>query len=220
MPTVDPGAPGPPAGRVFTLGLTGGIASGKSAVAAMLVEHGAVHIDYDLLARRVVEPGTPGLRALVGAFGASVLAPDGSLDRAALAAVVFADRAARTRLDAITHPLVTAAADAVQDAAPDGAVVVHDIPLLVETGRAHDFDHLVVVDAPVETQLARLMARDGMSREQALARIGAQASRAERLAVAGTVIDNSGTPAAMRAQVDLMWDEVVVPGAARCRPGR
>ena len=97
---------------------------------------------------------------------------------------------------------------------------MHDIPLLVETGRAHDFDHLVVVDAPVETQLARLMARDGMSREQALARIGAQASRAERLAVAGTVIDNSGTPAAMRAQVDLMWDEVVVPGAARCRPGR
>ncbi|WP_314906968.1 dephospho-CoA kinase [Propionibacterium acidifaciens] len=220
MPTADPGAPGPPVGRVFTLGLTGGIASGKSAVAAMLVEHGAVHIDYDLLARRVVEPGTPGLRALVGVFGASVLAPDGSLDRAALAAVVFADRAARTRLDAITHPLVTAAADAVQDAAPDGAVVMHDIPLLVETGRAHDFDHLVVVDAPVETQLARLMARDGMSREQALARIGAQASRAERLAVAGTVIDNSGTPAAMRAQVDLMWDEVVVPGAARCRPGR
>lgn len=201
-----PSAAGP--GRVLTLGLTGGIASGKSTVAALLAEHGAVHIDYDLLARRVVEPGSAGLNALVEEFGPSVLGPDGALDRAALGAVVFADPAARHRLDALTHPLITAAAAEVQRAAPAGAVLVHDIPLLVETGMAHDFDHLVVVDVPVSTQVARLMGREAMSRQEALARIGAQASRAERLALAGTVIDNSGDPQATRAQVDRLWEEL------------
>ncbi|WP_232012305.1 dephospho-CoA kinase [Propionibacterium australiense] len=204
-------------GRVFTLGLTGGIASGKSAVAAVLVEHGAVHIDYDLLARRIVEPGTRGLRALTEAFGPDILTPDGALDRGALAALVFSDEAARRRLDEITHPLIVAAADELQDAAPDGAVVMHDIPLLIETGRAHDFNHLVVVDVPVETQIARLMARNAMSAEQARDRIAAQASRPERLAVAGTVIDNAGSLQSTRAQVDRLWDEVIAPGAARCR---
>ena len=180
----------------------------------MLVGHGAVHIDYDLLARRVVEPGTAGLAALVKEFGPSVLTPEGALDRAGLGALVFSDRAARARLDEITHPLVNAAADAAQDAAPDGSVVLHDIPLLVEAGRAGDFDHLVVVDVPVRVQVERLMARDGMSAAQARARVGAQTSRTERLAVAGTVIDNSGPLAATRAQVDRLWAEVVLPGEA------
>ncbi|SPF68692.1 dephospho-CoA kinase [Propionibacterium ruminifibrarum] len=217
MPTTHPTVTGPPVGRVFTLGLTGGIASGKSAVAALLVEHGAVHIDYDQLARQVVAPGSAGLQALAEEFGPSVLTPQGALDRGRLAGLVFTDRVARGRLDEITHPLVNAAAAELQDAAPDAAVVVHDIPLLVETGRAHDFNHLVVVDVPVEVQMTRLMARNAMSAEQARSRIAAQASRDERLAVADTVIDNAGSPQSTRAQVDRLWDEVVVPGVARCR---
>jgi dephospho-CoA kinase len=185
--------------------LTGGIGSGKSAVSARLAELGAVVIDADVLAREVVEPGTAGLAAVAEAFGPQVLAADGSLDRAALGAVVFADPASRARLNAILHPLVRAAASAIESATPTGAVVVHDIPLLVETGQAASFDLVVVVDAPDDVRVARLVADRGMDEADVRSRIAAQATRADRLAAAGVVLDNSGTPEDLRAQVDLLW---------------
>ena len=185
--------------------MTGGIASGKSAVSARLAELGAFVIDSDLLAREVVEPGTPALAAIAERFGSGVLRPDGSLDRPALGAIVFPDAAARADLNAIVHPAVRRRAAALLLASPPGSVVVHVIPLLVETGQADDFDIVVVVDAPREVQLARLMARNALSASEAEARLAAQASREERLEVADVVLDNAGTPAELRAQVDDLW---------------
>jgi dephospho-CoA kinase len=195
---------------VLNIGLTGGIGSGKSTVSALLAEHGAVIVDADRIARDVVEPGTPGLAAVVSAFGDGVVGPDGGLDRPALAAVVFADAEARARLDGIVHPLVRARAAEVVAAAPPDAVLVHDIPLLVETGQAGRYELVLVVQADLGTRVARLVAR-GMTEDDARARIAAQATDEQRAAVADVVLDNSGTREELAAQVDRFWTERVLP---------
>ncbi|ASR54592.1 dephospho-CoA kinase [Cellulomonas sp. PSBB021] len=193
------------------IGLTGGIAAGKSVAARRLAERGAVVVDADALAREAVAPGTAGLDAVVEAFGAEVLAPDGSLDRAALASVVFGDDERRRTLEAIVHPAVrrlSAEREAAAATADPGAVVVHDIPLLVETGQAGSFHLVVVVHAPAVLRVERLVRLRGMSREDAEARVAAQAGDDERLAVADVVLDGSGTDADLRAQVDELWDRL------------
>jgi dephospho-CoA kinase len=169
------------------------VASGKSTVADVFAELGAVVVDADRLAREVVEPGSEGLARVVEAFGPEVLTGDGRLDRPAMGAIVFADEPARRRLEEIIHPLVRARGAELEATAGPDAVVVHDIPLLAETGQAAAFDAVVVVDVPVETQVERMTELRGMSRGEAQARIAAQASREERLAVATYVIDNTGT---------------------------
>ena len=193
-------------------GLTGGIGSGKSTASARLAELGAVVLDADKAARAVVEPGTPGLAAITAAFGADVLAADGSLDRAKLAGIVFADEAALGRLNAITHPLIheyiRAAEEAAIRAGGDDLVLVHDVALLAEWGRAKEFDLVIVVDVPTETQLERLTRQRGMAEEQARARIAAQATREQRLAVADIVIDNSGSRQDLDRRVDEVWGEL------------
>jgi dephospho-CoA kinase len=190
---------------VLRVGLTGGIGSGKSEVARLLAARGALVVDSDALAREVVAPGTAGLAAVVEAFGPGYLDAAGALDRPALAALVFADPSARERLNAIVHPLVGAAAAARTAGAPDDAVVVHDVPLLVETGMAPLFDVVVVVDTDPQTQLERLVARRGMTRADAEARIAAQATREERLAAADHVIANDGTLTELEEQVARLW---------------
>lgn len=183
------------------VGLTGGIASGKSTVSAMLAELGAVIIDADALAREVVEKGTPGLDAVVAEFGPTLLTPEGDLDRAAMGSLVFGDEAARKRLEAIVHPLVFERMVALEEAADDDDLVVHDIPLLAEGGRADTFDAVIVVDCPPELQIARMMADRGWTREDAESRIAAQATREDRLAIATHVIENTGTIDELRDQV-------------------
>ena len=195
---------------MLRIGLTGGIGSGKSTVARLLAERGAVVVDADRIAREVVEPGTPGLAAVTGAFGRGVLTADGALDRPALAAIVFADPEARGRLDGIVHPLVRARAAELIAAVPPDAVVVQDVPLLVETGQAASYDLVVVVETELETRLARLVAR-GLTEQDARARIASQATDAQRRAVADVVLDNSGTPEELAAQVDGFWAERVAP---------
>lgn len=195
------------------VGLTGGVASGKSAVSSRLRDLGAVVVDADLLAREVVAPGTPGLAAVVEEFGTDVLTPQGALDRAALGALVFADESKRRALEAILHPLIRAAGAELEAAAPEGVLVVHDIPLLAETGQAGAFDAVVVVDVPVEVQLQRMVEHRGMSPEDARARVAAQASRDERLAIADFVIDNTGDFDDLRERVDEVHD------ALRARSG-
>ncbi len=194
------------------VGLTGGIGSGKSEVARLLAELGAVVVDADRLAREAVAPGTQGLGAVVAEFGPQVLTADGSLDRQAVAGRVFADPQARARLEGIVHPRVRAAAAALEAAAraedPD-AVVVHDVPLLVETGQQDAYDMVLVVDVPEEAQVRRLVAHRGMSEVQARARIAAQATREQRLAAADVVIDNSGTLADLARRVRQIWDDVL-----------
>jgi len=190
------------------VGLTGGVASGKSTVSAILRELGAVVIDADALAREVVGPGTPGLDAVAARFGPEVLGSDGALDRGRLGALVFADADRRTALEAIVHPLVRARAAELEASAPSGAVVVHDIPLLVETGQASSFDAVLVVDAPVEVQVARAVRDRGWSEDEARSRIGAQASREERLAAATYVIDNTGTVEDLRQRVAEVFAEL------------
>jgi dephospho-CoA kinase len=193
---------------VLRVGLTGGIGSGKSEVARLLAAHGAYVVDSDALARAAVAPGTPGLAAVVAAFGDGVLDGNGALDRAALAAIVFDDAEARARLNAIVHPLVGAAAAAAVAGAPPGAVVVHDVPLLVETGMAAAFDAVVVVDAPDDVRLARLTGTRGMTREDAERRMAAQAGRQERLAVASYVITNDGTLDQLADRVGGLWQDL------------
>ena len=197
---------------MLRIGLTGGIGSGKSTVSALLAERGAVVIDADRIAREVVQPGTPGLAAVVEAFGEQVLTAEGSLDRPALAAVVFADPEERTRLDAIVHPLVRRRAAELTAAAPDDAVVVHDVPLLVETGQAGSYDLVLVVEADEETRVQRLVGR-GLGEADARARIAAQADDEQRRAVADVVVDNSGTQEELAAQVDRFWVEWIAPAA-------
>jgi dephospho-CoA kinase len=189
------------------IAVTGGIGSGKSAVTARLAQRGAVVIDADLIAREVVEPGTPGLAAVVAEFGPGILTPDGALDRPAMAAIVFADAERRRALEAIVHPLVGRRSQELLDAAPDDAVVVYDVPLLAESadlGRADGFDRVVVVTAPVETRVRRLVSR-GLSEDDARARIAAQASDDARLAIADLVVDNSGDLESLDAEVDRLW---------------
>ena len=197
---------------MLRIGLTGGIGSGKSTVSALLAARGAVVIDADRIAREVVEPGTPGLAAVVDAFGEQVLQDDGSLDRPALAAVVFADPEARRKLDGIVHPLVRARATELAAAVPGDAVVVHDVPLLVETGQAGSYDVVLVVRADPEVRVRRLVQR-GLTEEDARARIAAQATDEQRRAVADVVLDNDGTEEELAAQVDRFWTERVRPAS-------
>jgi dephospho-CoA kinase len=192
------------------VGLTGGIASGKSTVAQLLVELGAVLIDGDALAREVVARGTPGLAQVVEEFGDHLLTPEGDLDRAALGRIVFADESARKRLEAITHPLIFERYAELEAAAPPDAVVVHDIPLLAEAGaeRAATFDEVIVVDAPPELQIDRMVRERGWTREEAESRIAAQASREDRLAIATYVIENTGTLDELRERVEEVYAEL------------
>jgi dephospho-CoA kinase len=190
------------------VGLTGGVASGKSTVSAILVELGAVLVDADRLAREVVARGTPGLAEVLAAFGPSVLTEDGELDRAAMGAIVFADESRRRTLEGIIHPLVRARAAELEAAAPPGALVVHDIPLLAETGQGSRFDAVVVVDVPTEVQVQRMIDTRAMSREDAEARVAAQATREERLAIATHVIDNAGPREDLRARVTEVFDHL------------
>lgn len=183
------------------IGLTGGVASGKSTVAGMLTELGAVVIDADAIAREVVAAGTPGLAAVVAEFGEELLTEDGELDRPAMGRLVFHDDAARRRLEAIVHPLVFERYAEQEAAAPEGALVVHDIPLLVESGRASEFDAVVVVDVPRELQVERMLRDRGWTLVDAEARIAAQATREQRLAVATHVIENTGTLEELRTRV-------------------
>jgi dephospho-CoA kinase len=195
------------------IALTGGIGSGKSTVARLLDAKGAVVVDADAIARTVVEPGEPALAEIREAFGPDVIDPSGRLDRAALAGIVFADPDALARLNAITHPRIAARSAELIAAAPSGAVIVYDMPLLVEQGpQALDgWDAILVVDAPDDARLERLVAR-GLDRDDALKRMGAQATRQERLAAADHVIDNSGDPAALERAVDGLWRSLTAHG--------
>jgi dephospho-CoA kinase len=197
---------------VLRAGLTGGIGSGKSEVSRRLAAHGAVIIDADVAARAVVAPGTPGLARVAEVFGPGVLGPDGALDRDRLGAIVFRDPASRTTLNAIVHPLVgewmRAAERAAVDAAHGDLIIVHDVPLLAENRRADDFDLVIVVDVPPELQVERLVTQRGMTPEQAQARLAAQASRQQRLAVADLVIDNSGSLADLDRRVAEVWADL------------
>ena len=193
---------------MLRVGLTGGIGTGKSEVSRRLAAQGAVVIDADLIAREVVEPGTDGLAEVVEAFGPGVLRPDGGLDRARLGDIVFADPALRSKLNAIIHPRVARRMAELERAAGPGAIVVHDVPLIAENGRAGAYDVVVVVDAPPRIQAERLVRRRGMTREQARARMAAQASREQRLAIADIVIDNSGSLAELDRQVGDLWAQL------------
>ncbi|HET8560875.1 MAG TPA: dephospho-CoA kinase [Marmoricola sp.] len=190
------------------IGLTGGVATGKSAVSRFLRDLGAVVIDADQLAREVVAKGTPGLAAVVAEFGPDVLGPDGELDRPAMARRVFADEQARRRLEAIVHPLVFERIVELEERAGPDDVVVHDIPLLAESGRAHTFDAVLVVDAPEELQVERMVRERGWTEEEARARIAAQASREDRLALATYVLDNTGTLEDLRDRVAEVFEEL------------
>ena len=196
--------------HMLRIGLTGGIGSGKSTVAALLAARGAVVVDADRIAREVVEPGTPGLAAVAEAFGEGVLAADGSLDRPALAAIVFTDPESRARLDGIVHPLVRERSVELIAGAPSDAVLVNDVPLLVETGQAGTYDLVLVVEAELATRLTRLVER-GLTEEDARARIASQATDEQRRAVADVVVDNSGTREQLADQVIRFWEERVQP---------
>ncbi|MCY0917632.1 dephospho-CoA kinase [Streptomyces sp. H27-G5] len=199
---------------MLKVGLTGGIGAGKSEVSRLLAGYGAVVVDADRIAREVVEPGTPGLAAVVAAFGESVLAPDGTLDRPRLGSLVFTDAEKLRTLNAIVHPLVGARSAELEGAAGADAIVVHDVPLLTENGLAPLYDLVVVVDASPDTQLARLTARRGMTEDEARSRMAAQATREQRLAIATLVIDNDGPLEALEPQVRKMWDELTARAAA------
>jgi dephospho-CoA kinase len=198
---------------VLKIGLTGGIASGKSAAASRLEELGAVLVDADALARDVVDPGTPGLARIVDAFGADMLDGGGRLDRARLGAVVFGDPSRLAVLNGIVHPLVREAAAGIMASAAPGAIVVQDIPLLAETGQGSNFHLVLVVDAPDDVRIRRMLDHRGMTVDEAGSRMAAQASRAERLAVADVVLDNSGTLVELAEAVDRLWAERLVPFA-------
>lgn len=188
------------------VGLTGGIASGKSTVSSILRELGAVVIDADQIAREVVAKGTPGLAAVVAAFGPQMLTPEGELDRPRMGALVFADEAKRRTLEGIVHPLVFERYAELEAAAPTDAIVVHDIPLLVESGRAAEFDAVIVVDAPEELQLERMVRDRGWTEEDGRARIAAQATREQRRTVATYLIENTGTREDLRQRVTEVFD--------------
>lgn len=199
--------------QLLRVGLTGGIASGKSTVSAILRELGAVLIDADELARDVVAKGTPGLAAVVEEFGPELLGADGELDRAAMGSLVFTDEAARKRLEAIVHPLVFERIVDLEAHAPPGSVIVHDIPLLAESGRAAapdrgGFDAVIVVDAPQDVQVERMMRDRGWTEADALARIGSQASREDRRAIATYVVENTGSREDLRRQIEKIYGEL------------
>ncbi|MFC7216624.1 dephospho-CoA kinase [Streptomyces polyrhachis] len=193
---------------MLKVGLTGGIGAGKSEVSRLLASYGAIVIDADRIAREVVAVGTPGLAAVVAEFGPEVLAPDGGLDRPRLGALVFADEARRRALNAIVHPLVGARAAELEAAAGPEAITVHDVPLLAENGLAPLYDTVVVVDAGTGTRLRRLVELRGMTQDEARARMAAQATREERLAVAGHVIPNDGPLAELEPRVRELWAQL------------
>ncbi|MYT18680.1 dephospho-CoA kinase [Streptomyces sp. SceaMP-e96] len=190
------------------VGLTGGIGAGKSEVSRLLASYGAVIVDADKIAREVVEPGTPGLAAVVEEFGDDVLAPDGTLDRPKLGGIVFSDPEKLKALNAIVHPLVGARSAELEASAGPDAVVVHDVPLLTENGLAPLYDLVVVVDAAPQTQLDRLGRLRGMAEDEAKSRMAAQATREQRLAVADLVIDNDGPLEALEPQVRAVWERL------------
>jgi dephospho-CoA kinase len=195
------------------IGLTGGIASGKSTVASRLVEHGATLVDADVLAREVVAPGTPGLAEIERVFGPSVISPDGTLNRPALGAIIFADASKREALNGITHPAIWTRAKELFDAAvatDPNVVIVYDVPLLAEAAadRPMTFDLVVVVSAELETRIERMVELRGMSRAEAEGRLRAQASDEDRLKFADVVIDSNGTLAHTLEQVDSLWADV------------
>lgn len=193
---------------MLTVGLTGGIGAGKSEVARLLASYGAVLVDSDRIAREVVAPGTEGLAKVVAEFGPGVLAPDGSLDRPKLGAIVFADEERRRALNAIVHPLVGARSAELQRAAGPDDIVVHDVPLLTENGLAPYYDLVVVVDTAPDSQLDRLVRLRGMTEDEARSRMAAQARREERLAIADFVLHNDGTVEELREQVAAVWQEL------------
>jgi dephospho-CoA kinase len=193
---------------MLTVGLTGGIGAGKSEVARLLVSYGAVLVDSDRIAREVVAPGTEGLAKVVAEFGPHVLAPDGTLDRPKLGAIVFADEERRRALNAIVHPLVGARSAELQRAAGPDDIVVHDVPLLTENGLAPYYDLVVVVDADQVSQLDRLVRLRGMTEEEARSRMAAQARREERLAIADFVIHNDGSVAELQEQAAAVWEQL------------
>jgi dephospho-CoA kinase len=193
---------------VLKVGLTGGIAAGKSEVSRRLAERGAVIIDADAVAREVVAPGTRGLAEITAAFGPGVLDAGGALDRGRLGEIVFADSALLGKLNAIVHPWVAERMLEIERAAPPDAIVVHDVPLLAENRLAGQYDVVVVVDVPAQAQLDRLTRQRGMPEDQARERMDAQASRADRLAIADIVVDNSGPLAELGRRVDGLWEEL------------
>jgi dephospho-CoA kinase len=196
---------------VLLVGLTGGIASGKSVVAARLGEHGAVVVDADKIAREVVEPGTPALRRIAEEFGSGVIAADGSLDRAALGAIVFADEGKRSILNAITHPAILELSQRrfreAGEADPD-AIVVYDVPLLSEARGTAEFDVVVVVSAPEEVRIERMVSLRGMSRAEAENRIRSQVPEERRRALADVIIESGGTLDETLAQADRLWEDL------------
>ncbi|MEU8570566.1 dephospho-CoA kinase [Streptomyces pathocidini] len=193
---------------MLTVGLTGGIGAGKSEVSRLLVSYGAVLVDADRIAREVVEPGTPGLAAIVEEFGREVLREDGTLDRPKLGGIVFNAPDRLRALNAIVHPLVGARSAELEASAGPDAIVVHDVPLLAENELAGLYDVVVVVDASPETQLDRLVRLRGMTEQEARARMAAQATRERRLAAADLVIDNDGPLEALKPQVEKVWEEL------------
>ncbi len=204
---------------MLKIGLTGGIASGKSLVAARLRELGAILVDADLLAREVVEPGTPGLTRIVEAFGPEILDSHGRLDRPKLGAIVFHDPSQREVLNGIVHPLVREAAGAIVSGAGPGDIVVQDIPLLVETGQGSTFHLVVVVDAPEKVRVQRMVDFRAMTPDDARARIAAQATREERNAAADVVLVNDGDRAELLAKVEALWTDRLLPFAENLRRG-
>lgn len=190
------------------VGLTGGIGAGKSEVSRLLASYGAVVVDADKIAREVVEPGTPGLAAVVEEFGEGVLTPDGTLDRPKLGGIVFNDPEKLKALNAIVHPLVGARSAELEASAGPDAVVVHDVPLLTENGLAPLYDTVVVVDAAPQTQLDRLVRLRGMAEDEAKSRMAAQATREQRLAIADLVVDNDGPLEALEPQVRAVWERL------------
>lgn len=201
---------------MLLVGLTGGIGAGKSTVAAMLAERGAVILDADQVAREVVEPGQPAFDALVAEFGPDVVGPDGRLDRPALAAKAFATPEGKAALDGITHPAIFEAFGKRMAAAPADAIVVMDVPLLVESGSAAErgYEVVIVVEAPEEVRLDRLVGR-GLDRDDAAARMRAQATDEQRRAVATHVLDNGTDEDALRTQVDALWSDLTARHAAK-----
>lgn len=202
---------------MLRIGLTGGIGAGKSTVSRTLAECGAFIVDSDVIAREVVEPGTPGLAALVEAFGESILHPDGALDRPALAAIAFQDDAHRGTLNAIVHPLVGARRAELMATAGEDAIVVEDIPLLTENSLAPFYHLVLVVHADVETRVARLVAHRGMNEQDARARVAAQASDEQRRAIADVWLDNSGDTELLAQTVRDLWTERLLPYAHNLR---
>ncbi|GGL76238.1 dephospho-CoA kinase [Glutamicibacter protophormiae] len=187
------------------VGLTGGVASGKSVVAAKLAQLGAVLIDADALARVVVEPGTPGLAAIRETFGERMLQEDGTLDRAALGALVFSDEAAREKLNAIVHPLIREESARLRQAAPSGALVVEDVPLLAESGQAPAYDVVIVVQAPREERIRRMVEDRGWTRQDAEARMAAQATDEQRAEIADYLLVNDGSREQLLARVEELY---------------